>query len=302
MKKRPLVSVIMPVYNAGVFLVEAIESIRRQTVSDFELLIIDDASTDKSWNILTRYARKDKRIKVFSQSKNIGLVKSLNLLLPKTRGKYVARMDADDISLPTRFAKQIALLEAKPWVVACGGQEEIINERGRVIAEKYFPTDEDDCYRMIANAMVIQPPILMARGDVMRKLRYDNHIFKNDDISMHFKLLAKGAFFNVDEVIFQYRKREDSLTHRDPKRVFFLALMVRINAIRKAYYTPPVANILLLAVETLIVAMLPNPWITATFEFLRFTHDSARRVWRIGLSAPSAALAKAASLLAVPHL
>lgn len=266
----------MPVYNAGKFLPKAIESIRKQTLEDLELLIIDDGSTDDSYRIIKRYAKRDRRVRVFRNIKNEGLVKSLNTLIPKTHGRFVARMDADDISLPDRFEKQIAYLRENPELVACGGQEYIINERGFRIAEKHFPTNERTCYNMIANMMVIQPPVLMARGDIFRTLRYSNHVFKNDDISMHFKLLQKGGFGNVNDIIFKYRKRADSLTHRDPKHVYFLALLVRLNAISKYQYAPNILNLLLMGLETLVVSVLPNHAIISLFELIRHTkahHD-----------------------------
>jgi glycosyltransferase involved in cell wall biosynthesis len=286
MTTKPLVSVIMPVYNAGEFLVRAIESIRKQTITDFELLIIDDGSTDDSWDIIKRYAKRDVRIRKFRNRKNIGIVKSMNLLIPKTKGRFVARMDADDISLPNRFEKQIAYLETHPQLVACGGQEHIINERGRTIAEKYFPTDEKTCYNMIANIMVIQPPVLMARGDVFRKLRYSNHTFKNDDISMHFKLLQHGGFGNVDDIIFKYRKRQTSLTHKNPRHVFFLALLVRLKAIKNYGYAPSLVNIFLLGAEALVVSVLPNRAIIAIFELIRHTKAYKRDTMNIRYAAP----------------
>lgn len=284
MKKQhtPLVSVLIPVYNAGKFLVPAIQSIQKQTIADFEMLVIDDGSTDGSWETLKKLAKKDKRIRLFRNETNKGLVKSLNFLIPKTRGTYIARMDADDISLPHRFAYQIALLEENPDMVACGGQEYVIDERGKMLAEKYFPTDAKTCYNMLANVMVIQPPVLMARGDVFRKLRYDNHIFKNDDISMHFKLIQHGSFGNVDKIIFKYRKRPNSLTHANPKRVYFLAFLVRLNAIRTYGYAPALPNILLALAETLLVALLPNKAIITLFELMRHTQaHTARHLLRL---------------------
>lgn len=275
---HPTVSVIMPVFNAGKFLPKAIESIRKQTLTDVELLIIDDASTDDSYRIIKRYAKRDHRIRVFHNANNEGLVKSLNFLIPKTRGQYVARMDADDISLPERFEKQVAYLREHPELVACGAQEYIINERGYRIAEKFFPTNEKTCYNLIANIMVIQPPLLMAHGDTFRSLRYTNHTFKNDDISMHFKLLQKGGFGNVNEILFKYRKRENSLTHRDPKHVYFLALLVRLSAIGKYGYAPSFVNLSLMAIETLVVAVLPNRAIVRLFELIRHTQIHKDRI------------------------
>lgn len=275
-KKIPLVSVIMPVYNAGGYLVEAIESILKQTVADFEFLIIDDASRDDSWNLISRFAKKDKRIKAFRNKNRVGLVRSLNFLIPQTRGKFVARMDSDDISLPERFAKQIKYLENHQDVVACGGQEIIIDAKGRMIAQKFFPTETDKCYNKLMNFMVIQPPVLMARGEAFRMNRYDNHIFRNDDITIHFKLLKRGSFGNCKETIFKYRKLPNSLTHTDPKKVYFLALKARVNAIIYHEYRPSIVNIMLAVFETMFVAVLPNFAITPLFESMRLKENSEK--------------------------
>lgn len=272
--KKPLVSVIMPVYNAGDYLVEAIESILNQTMSDFEFLIIDDHSTDNSLAIIKKYSIRDKRIKIFRNSERKGLVLSLNFLIPKTKGMYIARMDADDISFSRRFEKQIDYLENHKEIVACGGQELIIDQKGKVLAEKYFPTDPSVCYNSLMNFMVIQPPLLMARGDIFRIFRYDNHVFKNDDITMHFKLLKMGSFGNVDQIIFKYRKHNDSLTHQNPKKVYFLALKARLNAILNENYRPGISNIILTLLETLVVILLPENWVLSLFEYLRFKKEN----------------------------
>lgn len=276
---------------------EAIESILAQTVADFEFLIIDDCSTDNSCKIIREYAKKDKRIKTFRNKRRKGLVLSLNFLIPKTRGKYIARMDADDISLPGRFKKQIAHLEKHEDLVACGGQEYIIDKKGKIIAEKYFPTDSKTCYNALMNFMVIQPPLLMARGSIFRIFRYNNHIFKNDDITMHFKLLKMGGFGNVDEIIFKYRKVNSSLTHAKPRRVFFLALKARLNAIVNEDYRPSLINIGLALVETIVVAFLSDNAIVSLFEIARFKRVSWKKTLAGEFYSPFYRLAKAVNLL-----
>src|SRR5690348_11009852 len=102
---KPLVTVLMPVFNSGDFLEEALNSILRQSFSDFELLIIDDGSNDSSPAILAKLSKKDKRIRVVTHKKNQGLVKTLNEGLELARGEFIARMDSDDIALPTRLSK-----------------------------------------------------------------------------------------------------------------------------------------------------------------------------------------------------
>jgi len=274
----------MPVYNAGDFLMEAIESIRNQIYTDWELIVIDDCSQDNSQKILNEFTTKDKRIKVFRKRRKEFLSGCLNLALKKCRGKYIARMDADDISLPLRFQKQVELLEKNPNLVAVGGHEEIIDENGETIGVKKFPIEPTQCHNLMINYMTIQPPVLMARAKAMKNLKYDTQIAKNDDIDMHFQLLQRGDFSNVDEVIFQYRKRADSLTHSKAKRVFFMALRVRLRAIIKYGYRPNFIRLMLLLLETGLVLLLPPKLIVALFELLRVKSGSRRAFQPVGIA------------------
>lgn len=114
----PLVSVVMPVYNGEKYLPEAIDSILKQTFTDFELLLINDASTDNSEKIINSY--NDSRIIYIKNEQNLGLIKTLNKGLDLAKGEYIARMDQDDISSHERFAKQIALFESNLEIGVCG--------------------------------------------------------------------------------------------------------------------------------------------------------------------------------------
>jgi len=115
------VSIVMSVYNAQKYLDEAIESILNQTYSNFEFIIINDGSTDKSLEIIENYAKKDSRIIVINRE-NKGLIYSLNEGIRKANGKYIARMDADDISLPQRLEKQVEFMEKNKNIGICGTQ------------------------------------------------------------------------------------------------------------------------------------------------------------------------------------
>ena len=118
----PLVSVIMSVYNGEKYLVQAIDSILNQTYQNFEFIIIEDCSTDNSLDILEEYAKKDSRIKIIKKEKNIGIkgfIENLNLGISIAKGKYIARMDQDDVSLPERFQKQVDFLEKNSDFTIC---------------------------------------------------------------------------------------------------------------------------------------------------------------------------------------
>jgi len=129
----PTVTVLMPVYNGEQFLRESLESILSQTFGDFEFLIIDDGSTDNTWNILQEYAGADKRIILIQNPQNIGLTRTLNCGLELARGKYIARMDADDVSLPNRLQKQVEYMELHPEVGVLGTDVSYIDSTGKVL-------------------------------------------------------------------------------------------------------------------------------------------------------------------------
>jgi len=270
-KKRPLVSVIFPVYNQEEgYLKAAMDSILNQTLTDWEMICIDDGSSNDSYEVMKGYALKDKRFKVFKNKKNRRLAGTLNRGLGLAKGKYIARMDSDDISLPTRFEKQVKMLEENKNLVAVGCQEEVIDGKGQIKAVKYFPTDPAECYQTLCNVMPIQPPTLMVRGSVMRKYKYDTKWCPDDDIDIYFKLLQDGDFSNVDEVLFQYRQLDNSLTHRKVKDVYFMALKNRLRGVFLYRYRPSIARVLLAVLETLFIAVVPEALILKTFEGLRY--------------------------------
>ena len=132
---RPKVSVLMSVYNGERYLSESVESILDQTYSDFEFIIVDDASEDGTWQMLTTYVGRDSRIVLIRNKENIGLTRSLNKGLALARGKYIARQDADDVSVPERLAKQVAFLERHPSVVLLGTAIEWIRDSGDLIGK-----------------------------------------------------------------------------------------------------------------------------------------------------------------------
>ena len=121
----------MSVYNGEKYLKQAIDSILTQDFKDFEFIIVNDASTDKTAQILDKY--DNARIKVLVNKKNLGLAKSLNIAIKQAKGEYIARMDDDDISLPSRFSKQLEYLQKYSDVGVLGTQIDVINDKGRII-------------------------------------------------------------------------------------------------------------------------------------------------------------------------
>ena len=145
--KKPLVSVIMPVYNGSLFVGEAIESILEQTYEPLELVIVDDASTDSTPEILRFYKNKfPKIITVVSLSKNHGDSAAANIAFKKVRGEFIARMDADDIAHPQKIELQVKYMKAHPEVIVLGTQADVINAENEIVGRKNFPLTHKKIY------------------------------------------------------------------------------------------------------------------------------------------------------------
>lgn len=282
--EKPLISVIMPVYNAAPFLREAIRSIKWQTYKNWELIAVDDGSTDSSVDILRSFADRDPRIKVYTYSRNVGLSRALNRGLKVAEGEIIARMDADDYSLPRRFEAQLAHLKNNPELVAIGCQTELIDENGETIGSKHFPTQPKQLRAMMMEMMPIQHPTLMTYASVIRKIRYENHTTA-EDVSLFFQLLQYGEFGNVPKALFQYRIRLNSNSLKDPKKTFYLTFASRIKAIMQYGYRPSIKGIAVNLAQLIVITTLPKWAILKLYETMRFkTHPIAavyRRAWSI---------------------
>jgi glycosyltransferase involved in cell wall biosynthesis len=208
------ISVIMPVYNAEKYLEEAIESVLNQTYKNFEFIIINDGSIDKSLEIIYKYQKKDKRI-VLINRKNKGLITSLNEGIEKSSGSYIARMDADDISLAKRFERQIKLMELENLDI-CGGHFLSINNFGEPISLNLTPIGHDLCTLSLISKVPFAHPSVMIRKSFLEKndIKYGQSLNnKAEDFDLWIRLHEKGAkFSNVNKIIFKYRIVKNSLS------------------------------------------------------------------------------------------
>ena len=170
---NPLVSVVMPVYNAQKYLNKAIDSILAQTYKDFEFIIINDGSTDNSLQIIKKYQKKDKRI-IVKNKKNKGIVAALNDGIKLSRGKYLARMDADDISLPSRFEVQVNFMEKNSKIGVCGTWVEVFGEINKNYLLKFPINNELLKIRLLFSVPFAHPSIMMRRDLVVQyNLQYN---------------------------------------------------------------------------------------------------------------------------------
>lgn len=269
--KQSLVSIVMPVYNAGDFLMEAVESLQKQTYKNWELIAVDDCSSDNSLKILKSLAKKDRRIKVFRNKKRLGVSGTANIALSKTKGAFVARMDADDICLPHRLEKQLRFLQKHQEVVAIGGQCDLIDKDGNKMGEKRFPTDSDKVKKMIFSSIPLQQPTLMVNPKLLPQkfVWYDNRLKTAEEVELLFKLFKYGKVSNLPDTLLQYRLHGGNISLKDPKKTFFLTLKTRFMAIFKYGYLPTFLGVIISLAQLVVVGLLPSSLICPVYALIR---------------------------------
>jgi glycosyltransferase involved in cell wall biosynthesis len=216
--QNPKVSVLMSVYNGESHLGEAVESILNQTFTDFEFIIVDDRSTDSTWSILSEYAARDKRIVLQQNKNNIGLAKSLNKGLAIARGEYIARQDADDISLSVRFANQVEYLDKNIEIGVLGTEVELIDDRGRPILDfspPFLPTTPGMVRWALFFRCCLHHPTVMVRRRVYNNFGgYDPGCPHAEDYELWLRLaVAKIKICNVQQKLVRLRKHSGSVTN-----------------------------------------------------------------------------------------
>ncbi|NVM23939.1 MAG: glycosyltransferase, partial [Desulfobacterales bacterium] len=210
----PKVTVLMSVYNGEKYLREAIDSILNQTFEDYEFLIIDDGSTDGTAAILGSY--HDLRMKVVRNEENMGLTKSLNKGLTIAKGGYIARMDADDISLPERLQKQVEYLEVHPEIGVVGTWADYTDEHGVSRGAWRFPTEPALVgWWIILGGFCLAHPSVMMRFDVIKRLGfYDPEAIYAQDCELWTRANSVTRLANIPEVLLRYRYQEKSIRAR----------------------------------------------------------------------------------------
>ena len=208
-QKEPKISVIMPVYNAERYVAEAIKSILDQTFSNFEFIIIDDGSTDKSTAIIEKYAIADSRIRVLRQG-NQGVAKAINNGFQEAGGEFLARMDADDIAYPERFTKQIAFLRKNTECVAVGCRTLLIDPEGLEIGlfmqQQAKTHGEIDLAHMKGRGGAITHPSVIFRSEALRRIGgYREVMEPAEDLDLFLRLAEIGRLANLEEVLLKYR-------------------------------------------------------------------------------------------------
>jgi glycosyltransferase involved in cell wall biosynthesis len=200
------VSIIMCVYNGEAYLEKAIESVLNQTYSNFELVIVDDGSTDSTSSILSTFAAQDSRILLMHNKKNYGLEHSLNIGLTAAQGEYIARQDADDISLPERLELQAQFLDSHPQIGALYTAVEFISDKGIVLGEDHPPEDHESLKALLLVNNFMHHSSLMTRLSLIKAVGgYDETKRYAEDYDLWWKLSRLSRLSTLPQILLRRR-------------------------------------------------------------------------------------------------
>ena len=211
-RAMPKVSVIVAAFNAENYLREAIQSVLRQTFQDFELLIVDDGSTDGTARIIRSYS--DARIQLVENQRNMGLTKSLNRALNLARGEYIARQDADDISEPLRLQTQVAYLNRHPRVALLGSWFTVIDENGSEVRRTSLPTNDLDLHwAMFFYCPFVHGAVMWRHAPVREQIgAYNENLAYAQDHDLWARIASRFTVANLPEWLVRYREHSQSMT------------------------------------------------------------------------------------------
>lgn len=234
---NPKISLVMGVYNGERHLRESIESVLSQTVADFEFIVVDDASVDKTAEILSVYAREDSRLKIVTNNSNLGLTKSLNVGVLASRGEYIARMDAGDTSEPERFARQVEFLEKNTDHVLVGSWAYTIDEESHRVGVMKHVGDDASIRKMLIRHNPIVHSSIMVRKDVLEKAGNYNELWRyGQDYELYFRIMKYGKLANLPKCLVSYRLSPHSITRKKNNKQIGFAIKARMKAIKSGQY------------------------------------------------------------------
>lgn len=234
----PKLSVIMACYNVEKTVARAIDSILTQTEQDFEFIIVDDGSQDATSSILGQYEQMDSRIRVLQNSVNKGLSYSLNRAIRQAEAPFLARMDADDVSLPERFARQLAYLDNNPHIDVLGTATRLIDENGQTIGEVVLPATHEQIVRQrYLRPLFIHPSVLFRRQFFATYGYYDEQLRRTEDLDLWLRARSKATYGNLPDVLvlYLYKQKNNFSIFKSDMAVRYRHMRASGELIRKGH-------------------------------------------------------------------
>lgn len=214
MSSNSLVSVIIPCYNTSKYVEQAIRSIMNQTYKNLEIIVTDDYSTDDTLEILQNLAKEDSRIRLYKNERNLKIIKTLNQMVQKSNGEYIARMDADDISAPDRIEKQLEYLQKHKEIDVCGTNAVIIDENNNKIGKSILPSSFDEVVFYSKYFCPVYHPTILGKSWVFKENPYSEDFVHIEDYELWVRLLflKNVKISNIEEKLFFYRKSKSQIS------------------------------------------------------------------------------------------
>jgi glycosyltransferase involved in cell wall biosynthesis len=256
-QNKPLVSVLMPAYNVEKYIEVAVRSILDQTYCNFELIIIDDCSTDGTWQLILELARQDSRIRPFRNSANVHISATLNKAIAIAEGKYFARMDADDWSFSNRIEKQVVFMESHPEVGICGAAMEVCDNALVKKNLRVYNLHDLEIRQKIFFYSPFCHPVVMMRASVIKEnfLSYNETFIVAEDYDLYFRIGKYSSFANLEDVLIKYRTSDkpSSLVKAKKQEIFTLYIRLKavfeygykMNFVAKLYFVGQLMSLLL---------------------------------------------------------
>lgn len=224
--KNPMVSIVMPAYNAEKYIARAIDSILGQTFQDFELIINNDGSTDKTQAIIDKY--KDPRIVSLREKKNVGIVTALNNALSVARGKYIARQDADDTSAPLRLQRQVEMMHKHHHLVLVGSRAVSVDTKGKKTGSLDMPLSDNAIRVGLFSYNPFIHGSVLFRSDVLTKVgTYRQEAWPAEDYDLWQRLVREGDAMNIDEPLYSFTVNESGISQSNLKKQADKTVVVR---------------------------------------------------------------------------
>ncbi len=265
----PKVSVLMIAFNAEKYISEAIESILKQTYGNFEFIIIDDCSWDNTLNIIRKYCKIDKRIRLHQNKINMQIAKSRNIAINLAKGEYIAWQDSDDISIAQRLEKQSKYLDENKKVGIVGAFLEIFNEK-KIIGVRKYPQNDEELRKIIFKYSPIAQPTAMIRRECFKKIGKYNVLYNYaEDLDMTFRIGSKYKLSNIQEILLKYRDNTESSTHKNLKELELNSIKIRKEYSKNYCYNMTTNDRLYNFFQFLSIFIIPAQWKITLFNILR---------------------------------
>lgn len=235
---QPLVSIVIPVYNGEAYIEQTIESVIKTTYKNYEIILVNDASTDNSDQICRSLSKKYEQIRYYSFRKNKGLAELLNFAIQKAYGEFIARINQDDIMMTERLAKQVEFFQTHPEHVAVGSNIELFNDQGGIVDTIVFPASDEELKKKWMFLSPFSDPSVMYRKSAFLQTKgYQSRFWPVDDVHMWYQLGQVGKLANIQEILTRVRWHDNAgsiKSHRQQmQRLFELHVWASKN-IQKA--------------------------------------------------------------------